>query len=240
MISETCKKLGIPFSHTSKLFYGEMVAGLTINVPFREPRRENYKSIGNYCKKLMDYRKNRTAFMLKILGENDWDYKVNQNSISYYFSTQHDLNQIVSDLVANGHAVTRVVAPRNDDDVEFLENNPNKVIREKLFRGKYRFKIELKRSYTNQETITTLLHSMFGGELSEAREATNLQSAAWAIPELKISDERAYYNNTQTLYVAEIEDVFLTRISINEFIHRIEEVVLKEVSNEGSIAAEAY
>ncbi len=237
MISETCEKLGIAFSHTTKLFYGEMVASLTVNVPFSEPKKESYKNLANFHKKLMQYRKDRTAFMLEILGENDWDFKVNQASISYYFSMEHDLNQIVSDLVSKGYMVTRVVAPRNENDVEFFENNPNKVIRNTLFRGKYRFKIELKRSYTNQEAITTLLHSMFGGEHSHTSKTP---LGTWAVPELKISDERAYYNDNQILYVADIEDVFLTRISINEFIYRIEEVVLKEVSNEGSIAAEAY
>ena len=43
MISETCKKLGIPFSNTTKLFYGELVASLTVNIPFKKPDQKNFK-----------------------------------------------------------------------------------------------------------------------------------------------------------------------------------------------------
>ena len=247
MLKNTCDQRGIKFAYTSKLFFGQFTSSMTIRVPKSHPLRTNYIYYPNYVKARATYAHKRWELLIKIIGtgedSHDWDYKINQSSITFYFGVPTDLENALADVTSRQFLVSRVSVPRNNTDMSQMLVTPNKTVRPRLWRGRYRYRIELNRKFDTHEMITNGLCRIFGGDMSE-RAINSVRLCGAGIhptPCLKINDNQAYYNDNRMLYIADEEDVFLARITLHDHIRSIEECILsKDISNEASSIKEAY
>jgi hypothetical protein len=214
------------------LFFGTYTTSLTINLPtglFEEYQKNrnailtdyrgvrtlgtDWKVYSSEMKKARErFQLSRSAFIDSIFDQHDSlataQYRANNASVTFYLDGVEGL----ATIAARRDDISKITTPRNATDVEFLQCNTGKIIRDRYFlNDAYPYKIQFKTS------------------IDQSRVNDYMAAQYWD-DEKKIDPEIGLFfsSTSPILYLKNYEDLFLTEIGIGDLIKNIDEVVLSK------------
>jgi hypothetical protein len=238
MIKEMCERHGLTCVYTSKLFYNRFTSSITVNFPseMREGNEkrevairsahkhaasgEDYFSMVSALRaETLAYSKERVAFIGELyarfeqaLGDAT-EYKMNKASVTFYYD---DPSNMVGMIEALKDSIVKITIPRNEDEIAYLRVNADKLIQDKYFLDRFPFRVKFK------ATPGTYLNEYVNNQFGDFNPETGSTDIDW---------DRAHFNgsaNQPTLYLAHFDDLFLTKIGVQELIETVQEVVLRK------------
>ena len=240
MIMELCDRHGVTCAYTSKLFFNRFTASVTVNFP-AEKRREyeakdkairikhNFAQSGpEYFAMLSalracnaDAKAERIAFIDDLFTRfascfpEGTEFRMNKVSVTFYLDDPTNLAFLIEQI---SEQIVKVTVPRNEREIAFLRANTDKLIQDKYYLDRYPFKVTFKASF-DHGYLTSYVLNQFGADiLNDNGEAM-------------LDFERAHFYagcSQPILYLAHFEDLFLTKIGVQELIEKVQEVVLRD------------
>lgn len=236
MIMEKCEQLGLFCAYTSKLFFNQFTTSLTINFPesLRSEYDEACKAVRHtygkvtsgaaYQEMLTDLRAANTVYNVarnnfiaqffaghgKALPDAT-EFRMNKVSVTFYLD---DPTGLVPVIDAYRDSIVKVVIPRNEEEIALLRANTNKIIQDRYYFDQYPYRITFK-SANSHDYLNRYVHEQFC-DLRDGKQCMD-------------QTRGHYYSTSQpVLYLADLCDLILTQIGVQELIQKTEEIILRD------------
>jgi hypothetical protein len=140
---------------------------------------------------------------------------MNKVSVTFYLDDPTNLATVIEALKGD---IVKVTVPRNESEIAFMRANTDKLIQDKYFLDQYPYKVIFKPS-RDHGYLTEYVGNQFNGEI--------LNDDGNAMLDF---DRAHYYSGASqpVLYLTHFEDLFLTKIGVQELIDKVQEVVLRD------------